>query len=318
MTDTRPPQTVRSLTDLVEVVPTFFGFHPTDSLVLLAVDAGSVALGARVDLDATGGHATAEAASAVWRRVPGATYLAIAFCADPDRAWWALDDVDAALPAGCARTLVHADDDRWYAHPDDVGTPYDRLGSVHLARAAYEGRPVRCSREELARLVEPTRTPAEVTASLERVADREDTLGDLVAEALALVEGHDAVPGDLDLDEATILCLASHDPGFLEAALLSTTRVNAAARAGLWAQVVQASVPNCAGGALVALGLAGWVDGNGALGSVCLEALEGRPGPVAWVGMLDAINRDAVHPDAWAGIRARLLADRAAAASGKA
>ena len=102
------------------------------------------------------------------------------------------------------------------------------------------------------------------------------------------------------------------------AALLSTTRVNAAARAGLWAQVVQASVPNCAGGALVALGLAGWVDGNGALGSVCLEALEGRPGPVAWVGMLDAINRDAVHPDAWAGIRAGLLADRAAAASGKA
>lgn len=306
---------LRSLTDLVEVVPTLLGFHPTDSLVLVALDNGRVELAARVDLDVTGGHRTATALRPVWQRLPHASHVLIAYSDDAERSWWALDDVAATIPQGCPRTVLHADGGRWYSDPDDAGTPYDRLGSVHLARAAWDGRPVRRSRAELVELTRPGRTPAEVTASLERVAAREATLRDVVSEAMALVVGHDEAPGDLEIDEATILCLASHDPVFLEEVLLGTTRANAAVRVALWAQVVRASVPNCAGAALVALGLAGWVDGEGAIQSVCLEALAERPGPAEWVGLLDAINADAVHPDEWEGIRARLRDEGVATAS---
>lgn len=315
MTDTSHPQTLRSLTDLVEVVPTFLGFHPTESVVVISIEAGSVVLTARVDLDLPGGHGTAAALRAVWRKVPHGDHIVIAYSDDPDRAWLALDDVADAMPGHCGRTLLHADGERWYEDPHDSGTPYDRLGSVHLARAAYDGRPVRHSRAELARLVEPARTPAEVTASLERVAESFATLGCLVAEARALVAGHDDAPGDLDIDEATVLCLATHDAAFLDEALLSTTGDNADARIGLWAQVVQSGVPNCAGGALVALALAGWVAGEGAIASICLEALEGRPGPGEWIEMLEAVIADAVHPHMWEEVRARQLALRVPEAS---
>ena len=98
MTDTSHPQTLRSLTDLVEVVPTFLGFHPTESVVVISIEAGSVVLTARVDLDLPGGHGTAAALRAVWRKVPHGDHIVIAYSDDPDRAWWALDDVADAMP----------------------------------------------------------------------------------------------------------------------------------------------------------------------------------------------------------------------------
>lgn len=302
MTEAPERTKVTSLTDLVEVVPRLLGFHPAESIVLLAIQDGLVALSARTDLPGEPGRALAVA----WRRLPQALFILVAFSSDPHVAWAGLDDVDLALPDSVERILVHADGERWFEHPLDEGTPYDALGSVHLARAAFAGHPVRRSREELTRLTEPNRTPAEVTASLERVSAREDTLSDLVAEALALVEAHDALPGELDLDEATILCLASHDPRFLDATLLSTCVENADSRRSLWLQVVGASVPNCAGGALVAAALAAWLTGDGALQSVCLEAIDGRPAPSLWVDVLDAVNRDAVPPTEWASLSASL------------
>ena len=306
MTEALERTTVTTLTDLVEVVPSLLGFHATDSIVLLAIQDGYVQLTARTDLVDVPGRGL----SAAWRRMPRAQLVLIAYTRDPGLAWSGLDEVAQAIPDGTQRILLHADGERWFEHPDDVGTPYDAWGSVHLAEAAYAGRPVRTSREELYLLVEPRRTPGEVTASLDRVAERACVMSDVVGEALALLEGHDDQPGDLDIDDATILCLASHDEGFLDAALLSTDRGNAATRLSLWLQVVGASVPNCAGGALVGAGLAAWLTGDGALQSVCLEALEGRPGPALWVGLLEALNRDAVPPAEWDALCADLLEAR--------
>ena len=308
MTDATERMTLSTLTDLVEVVPVLLGFHAHDSLALIAIQDGKVELTARTDLT----NDAATRLSAAWRRLPRAELVLIAYTADEDRAWLGLGEVDDALPDGTDRILLHADGACWFAHPQGVGTPYDVLGSVHLARAAFSGRQVRASREELARLVEPSRSPDEVTASLERVAAEMGTLSDVVAEALALLEGHDDEPGDLDIDDATVLCLASHEESFLDAALLSTVRENAGARLSLWLQVVGASVPNCAGGALVAAGLAAWLTGDGALQSVCLEALAERPGPVEWVSVLDGINRDALPPSGWDALCVDLLADRLA------
>lgn len=311
MTDT--PQItlhVRSTTDLVEVVPTLLGFHPEDSLVLIAIVDGTIAVTARVDLPCEGAG-TVEGLRAVWRRFPTADLVGIAFSDDPARAWFALDEFDHSVPPGLGRLLVHADGAHWFGAPHAHGVPYDGLGSVHLAEATYRGRAVRGSRDELRALVEPGCTPAEVTASLDRVARRAAGMADLVRDGLALVEAHDAAPGDLDLDDATLLCLASHDPGFLDAALLSTVRENAEQRLSLWLQVVRGSVPNCAGYALAAAGLAAWVSGEGALQVVCLEAAVGRRGPQVWFDFLDGVNAEAVEPSRWEALRAAFLADAA-------
>lgn len=297
-----------TMTDLVEVVPTLFGFHVHDSIVLIAIEDGHLVFSARADL----GEDSVPYLSLAWIRHPGAQHVLIAYSEDEQWAWAELHELGLAIPDGVTRTLVHADGQTWSERPFGEGTPYDALGSIHLARAAYEGRPVRASRDELYRLVEPSRTPEEVTASIERVATREDGLGDVLGDALALVAGHDDAPGDLDIDDATVLCLATHAPDFLETALLSTTCENASRRLGLWLQVVGASVPNCAGGALVAAGLAAWLSGDGALLSVCLETMQGRPGPAEWAGLLDAISRDAVPPREWQEIAADLVRRREA------
>lgn len=309
MTEAPEKTTVTSLTDLVEIVPSLLGFHTHDSVVLLAVTGGHVRLTARTNL----GECPGLALAAAWRRMPQATFFVIAFTPDAERGWDGLDEVDRALPLGTERVLVHADGERWFEHSDDLGTPYDALGNVHLARAAYAGRPVRTSRAELYRLVEPNRTPAEVTASLERVEARGDALSEIVAEALALVAGHDDAPGELEIDDATVLCLASHDPWFMDSVLLSTNKGNAPARLSLWLQVVGASVPNGAGGALVAACLAAWLTGDGALQSVCLEAMDGRPGPAAWAEFLDGLVRGAVPPAEWGSMSATLRAGRESA-----
>lgn len=302
MTEAPEHTIVTSLTDLVEVVPSLLGFHASDSVVLLALQDGHVQLTARTDL----GQAPEHALAAAWRRLPTAEFILIAFTPDSGRAWAVLDEVGSALPVRCGRILVHADGERWFDHPDDVGTPYDALGSVRLAEAAFAGRPVRRSRAELYRLVEPGRTPAAVTASLERVAARELTLSDVVGEAWALLAAHDDHPGELDIDDATLLCLASHDPTFIDEAVLSTGRDNARARMSLWLQVVGATVPTCAGGALVAAGLAAWLAGDGALQSVCLESLDGRRGPAGWAEFLDTVTRGVLPPGEWPAVRAAL------------
>lgn len=311
MTEASPtPVGVRSPTDLIEIVPALIGFRPRDSVVVIAIVDTRVVLTARLDLSPSLCGDDLDRVAAVWRRHPTADLVVIAYCAEPLLAWAALQHVDAAAPPGLVRILLHADGHRWYAAPEDAGEPYDDTASPLLVAATVQGRVVRGGREELERLVEPVRTAAEVSASLERVARRGWGAGVLAGEALALVGAHDRVPGVVELDDVTVLCLATHDAAFLDAVLLSTTPENAPARLALWLQVVRGCVPACAGGALVALGLAAWVTGDGALQVVCLQALQGRVAPTDWADFLDAVNAECVEPAAWPALREAFLADR--------
>lgn len=136
MTEAPERTTVTSLTDLVEVVPSLLGFHPHESLVLLAIRDGMVQLTARTDLfDAPPARALAPA----WHRLPGAHFVVIAFSADAGCAWWGLDDVDLALPGDAERILVHADGERWYEHPDDEGRPTTRWAACCWPRRRTPG-----------------------------------------------------------------------------------------------------------------------------------------------------------------------------------
>ena len=298
-TGSRPP--IRTITDLVEVIPTLLGFHPSESVVVIAVEDGHVIVTARADLPGPG-ELLSQAMSALWLRYPRASFLLVGFSADAARGWASLLAVDEALPDGVERSLVVADGERWYAAPLDEGVAYDRVGSVHVARAAFEGRPVRRSRAELSALIEPARTPDELEASLSRVTPTLAGPSDLRQRAGALLAAHLADPGDLDLDDVTLLSLATHDDVFLDEHLWAMTKADAAVHQRLWLQVVRESVPACTGGALVALGLSSWLVGEGALQVVCLEALSRVEGPPAWIDLLDLINVGALSPNHWEAI----------------
>ncbi|MBK8462514.1 MAG: DUF4192 family protein [Nigerium sp.] len=301
-----------SLTDLVECVPVLVGFHPRESMVLVAVEDGRVVLTARSDLPPEGVGSVVPQLDAVWRRLPRATIVAMAFSESLVLAWLSLADIDEALPCDRERVLVHVDRERWYDAPDADGVRYDAVGSAHLAHAAFSGRIVRASRDELRTLVEARRAPADLLPALERLTARKLRSRDLLVEARALVRAHDSGTGvvEFDLDQATLLSIATHDLGFLDATIGSMTRENAPGRLGLWLHVVRESVPRAAGPAIVAAGLAAWLAGEGALATVCLEALGGIRAPAAWSGVLEQINADAAHPDEWEVRRDGVVAER--------
>lgn len=303
---TTPPEAllrVRSVSDLIEVIPALLGFHPVESLVLVVLDGERVRLTARVDLPPPGlADRALVPLCPVLDRFPDGTYLAVAMTPDPDLAWPALLALDDALPPATERLLVHADGALWRHDPDDPGTPYDPDGGT--AQAVVAGLPVLRSREDLGRMIDPACGAGELSAALERARQSWASTSELAEAASVLL---DSPPSPPALDVCTTLSLASHLDDFLDHAMLTTTRANAPARRDLWAAVARASVPGCAGAALTALGLAAWLCGQGALQSVCLERLDEETRTSVWALFLDGVIARALPPDAWDGIRAELL-----------
>lgn len=300
------PVAVRSLTDLVELIPSLVGFHPEDSVVVAVLQDGGVPVAARVDLPPSPAVELAAALGPVWRRFPAAEYVVVVYATDYERAWafWRL--LAAGLPTQ-DRTLIVADGHHWFADPDDSGTPYDDWTSPRVAAAAAAGQQVLPSRKALAELLAPTRTPSEVQQALARIEASSVTGPGLVAAGLSLLAAADGGETDIDVEAAMMLTLASHDEHFLDAAMISTTRLNAEARRDLWSEVVRQSIPNCTGFALAACALAAWLCGQGALQVVCLELMEGKPGPAQWFDTLCHINAEALPPSAWPDLRASLF-----------
>ncbi|MFV0453349.1 MAG: DUF4192 domain-containing protein [Propioniciclava sp.] len=297
--------TARTLTDLVELIPSLLGFRPAACVVAIVVVDGHVSVTARVDLPAHRPHRLAPQLAPIWRRFPHAQYVVVVCAEASADAWAAVAELHTTLPQR-DRTLLFADGARWYDGPEDGGTAYG--GNSPLAAAAVvAGHPVLASREALAAQLAPTRTAEEIGGALDRLRATPADRSSLVAEALRLVARADSGETSLDLDQATALCLASHDAAFLDAALFSTTDTNAGARRDLWAEVVRQSIPGCTGYALAALALAAWVCGQGALQVICLGKMVGQPGPERWFDTLSGINAEAVPPSEWPALRAALF-----------
>lgn len=307
MTDTLT-LTAFTLTDLVEVTPVLLGFPPVESLVAVGCRDGRVALVARVDLPTGSAEAMLERLRPVWADHPHHTFLLVAFTEESPLAWFALDAMDAALPTDALRLCVHADGERWHAHPGDEGMPYDARHGRLCLEAAVEGLTVLGSRDELYDLIAPVLTQEETDAAFERVFDRYPSSRALVRACLALIERADAGALRVDADVAAAFCVATRYGDFLHPALLSTTPDNAEARRDLWAAVVRQICPCCAGLALAGLGLASWVLGQGAMLVVCLDLMGQVDADSVWVDFLRAVNRRAIHPDEWPEIAERGMA----------
>lgn len=307
-----PTFRIRSIPDLIAIIPRLLTFHPVDSLTLVVVEDGSLVVTARIDLAACTVQCLAERLAPLWRRHPQALFLAVAFCADAAPAWRALDVLAGASPPGLELWRYHADGQRWFDHPGDPGEPYDISCSAVAAQAAYEGMAVSDSRGDLEASVECAVTPKQLTRALRAVGRRRLDHDSLVEEALDLVTRADAASFDLALTDAAILALASHDTAFREAAIWSTSSANASARMGLWGQVVRGTVPSAAGHALVLLGLAAWAAGNGALQVVCIDKARTVASDLEWVTLLEHANTEALPPSQWQAMRAEWFGDRLA------
>ncbi|MEN3610265.1 DUF4192 domain-containing protein [Plantactinospora sp. ZYX-F-223] len=301
---------VRSTTDLLAAVPYLLGFHPADSLVVMALRGNRVVFVARGDLPGTTagpaatvevGEAAAQVAAVVARqRVETTTVIGYG---GPARVTPAVDAVTAALGRVGLPVLeaLRVTGDRYWSYlcgdadccPAE-GRPFDSSTSQLAAAATFAGQVALPDRDALVRRIAPVDGPAR-DALREAARKAESRLGTLLEKA---------PPGDPQGRRAlrragrTTVRRAMHryrTGGQLtddEVAWLSLllvylpVRDDAWRRTGgeewhlaLWTDVLRRAEPELVPAPASLLGFAAWRAGQGALASVAVErALQAQPG----------------------------------------
>jgi hypothetical protein len=298
---------VRDQGELVGAVPVLIGFHPRESLVLLATGGESgrrLGLTLRIDLPpperAARTEVEAVAASAVRGLLldapAGAAVVVVGARggADPphrvlvDRVVHALEGhgVDVHTAVWAESTTAGA---RWacYDPCGCVGTVPDPSSTPIAAAAVAGGQVVHVAREELERLVGP--------ADAGRLRRREELLIRAVDEAASCCAAAaadppatdvvaavidpaiaDAAAGRLVLDDARVLALAAAlvDPAVRDIALLRCAGPDAAAAEQLWTALVRETPGPEAAEPAALLAVSALLRGDGALANVALDRAE--------------------------------------------
>ncbi|GGM30109.1 hypothetical protein GCM10011608_13420 [Micromonospora sonchi] len=318
-----PRLTVRSPADLIAAVPYLLGFHPADSLVVVALSGSRIVFAARGDLpgDADPREAAGHIAAVTARQgADSATVIGYGPAAQVTPALDALRDAltDAGLTVLDALRVT---DGRWWSYlctepgccPPE-GSAYDPRASVVPAAAVFAGQVALPDRDALAAQVAPvgeaTMRPA-VERAEQRLTDllagapANDLLGGRALRA-AGVAAHRAArrrhrSGErLTDDEVAWLCLLlTHLPVRDHAWERTDGRAEDVA---FWTEILRRAEPEliAAPGALLAF--AAWRDGQGALAAVALERVLAEHPEYSLALLMDDLLRRGVPPsrlDGW-------------------
>lgn len=296
--------------DLLALVPYLLGFHPAKSVVAVFLRAGHVLLTARVDLPPPGLTDVLVTELADLAEVHEVTQaVVIAYSSDDLHARAVLGAVVERLDRVRLADAILVVGDRWWstlcAEPccPAVGRPYEVETHRLAAEAVYAGMTARADRTELETLV--AGPGPDDAARLERLARAlQSGLESLSAEQAArlvettmrtaLVEG---VPSD-ESARLTLILLIS-DVRLRDLAWASLTRKNACAQVDLWTEVVAVAPPALASAPICLLGLAAWVNGDGALQNCCIARVRSEDPNYSLGALLADISERALSPSVW-------------------
>lgn len=315
--------TVTSPAELVCLVPYLVGFQPADSLVSVWVSPqGRLALTARVDL-------AAALHPAAWRSLVERMQLSsgasacflVAYAEDRISGANAVRQAATALDVELIDACVVVGGRWWSALcceddgcPDE-GYPVRDEGNRVAAEAVAAGISPLASREELAvRVAGPAGSPEldqALAAVSARLSARErgewpGRLCELLDERLADVEA------PLSQQIACELALLLTDPPARDIAWAALDHDSARALRRVWQDVVDAVPADVAAGPLCQLGMAGWVSGDGALLSVCLERAEEVCPEFGSLPLLRDVVAAAAPPSLWGTVTTALRTTAAA------
>ncbi|MEU7850038.1 DUF4192 domain-containing protein [Micromonospora parva] len=330
MTSTERPQlAVRSPADLIAAVPYLLGFHPTDSVVAVALVGRQIVFAARADLpDRTDPGGLAEHLAGVISR-QGAEAATVVGYGQPERVTPAVDAVCHALGDTGLRVLdaLRVTDGRWWSYfctePDccpPEGRRYDPTVSRVTASAVFAGQVALPDRAALVAQVAPVDGPARdaaraATARAERrlaelveQAPESDLLGARSLRSAGVAAIREAQRRQrrgerLDDDEvAWLTVLMTHLPVRDHAWERTDGRDRDIA---LWTDVLRRAEPEVAAAPGALLAFAAWRAGQGALAAVALERTLGLHPDYSLALLLDDLLRRGVPPaelDGWPSV----------------
>jgi hypothetical protein len=310
--DSRAALRLTSPADLVACVPYLLGFHPSDSVVMIAVHDGHIRFTARGDLpERAAVTAAVDHLFEVLSRQQCDRLAAVGYGAAGR-----VDPVLSAVRAAAARRglplldLLRVTAGRWFSHTcanpaccPPEGTPLDIAASPVAAAFAYAGAAALPDRAALERQVAPVggrarlamtratgRAEAELGAWVAALPAPERAGAVRAAGATAL---HDAIErygagGRFDDDQMARLTVLLTTPSVREAAWAATTEEEPHVR--LWTDVVRRVEPRLVSAPACLLGVAAWRAGNGALAAMALErALREDPADRVAAVLLDGL-----------------------------
>ncbi|TDB78556.1 DUF4192 domain-containing protein [Micromonospora sp. KC723] len=326
----RPRLTVRSPADLLAAVPYLLGFHPADSVVVVATRGRRIVFAARADLPARGAdpRLPARHLGEVLTRQDAETAAVLGYGA-ADRVTPAVDAVRDALTATGLAVLdaLRVTDGRYWSYlcdgadccPPD-GTPYDPGASQVAAAAVFAGQVALPDRAALTARVTPA--DGHDAAAMRRAGVRAErrllTLleqapaADLLDGRAVRAAGVDAVRAALrrqrrgerltDDEVAWLTLLLTHLPVRDHAWERTDGRDEDIA---LWSDVLRRAEEELIGAPASLLAFAAWRAGQGALAAVALErALAAHP-DYTLAQLLDDLLRRGVPPsdlDGWPAV----------------
>ena len=308
--------------DLLALVPTFLGFHPEDSVVLVTVGAARQAFHARVDLPAD--HVGIEELTAHLTRVAVhggvRTVALVVYSDDAALAAELVGDLAGRLREGHVRVAcaVRADGQRWWAlggRDGGPGTPYDLSCHPLMAQAVVDGTVVHANRRELAdTLVGDPAAVEDVSGCVGSVVAR---VGDLLAGRLVptdarrelVAEGRwvrdrvrrhleDQRPLDAS-DVARLVVLVHLSIEVRDVAWAEMTHADAARHVDLWRDVVRRTPPELQAAPAALLGFAAWLAGNGALAWCAVDRAQEAQPDYGLAALICQALAGAVPPTAW-------------------
>lgn len=303
---------VHTVEEALDVIPHLLGFHPAESLVILVVEAGVVAVTARVDLaEIRPAGAVEELLGRIWQRFPGAGAWFVAYTRDHALGWHLLGRCAAFMAPVDIRRLTLVDGANWWdgAPGGPSGSHEPGHGPV-AAAAAFHGLAARGCRAELeACLAAPAEDEEgvllEELATAARGLERLEK-GRWPARMAREVRAAMAA-GAVDDQAAARLALLSCHRRSRDVALLLITRFDASGHLSVWQRVVNRVPEQCAGNAVALAGVAAWVCGDGALVSICLEKLARVPADPELPAVLGWVTDEVVPPVVWESMREGLL-----------
>lgn len=323
------PFIARNPVDLLAVVPFAIGFHPEDSVVLLAFGPRTPGRAtregetfhARVDLphaDEQRQEVARLLREVVHRHRVGMVGLVL-YTDDVAAALLFADRLvpDLIADGVAVVDVIRVADGRYYPveEPDHPGTPFDLSAHPFTAQQVLSGRVVHENREALmASLVgSDDEDAAEVEVAANAVVDellaaghaRRD-LGTLVAAEARWVQqqirDYLRSPGPLSATLAGRLVVLVAFDALREVAWAEMTRSDAPGHVELWRDLTRRAPADLRGGVGGLLAFASWLAGDGALACCALERCFGADPDDSLAQHVTALIESATPPSVWSPI----------------
>ncbi len=337
---------VRSVADLLALVPVTLGFEPDESLVVVGVGGRHPGFQVRVDLPRRAAVTTVAEQVTAAVRVQGCTRVAVVvFSRRRTTAERAARATAAAVVAEGLELLdvLRTDGDRYWSLTctderccPSTGTPYDPLATTVRAQATLAGRVVAPDRGSLARRYAPVagaargpareaqrraedeavavlglRGPDQLRRPTGRLVERAAPVGvprvDATLERLLTVgDAHAIASAVTDAHAATLAVWCSMVP-LRDLAWSRMTREDAADHLALWTAVAQRVVPPYEPAVLGLAAFAAWLSGDGASAWCLLDRCAAVDPAYSMADRLrDALER-CIGPDVWSPVPRELV-----------